>query len=909
MTSSPHHSNQHSSTPNFQDSDHPTNEPGLDRDRPETESGGPAAGSSTLRSPSGGRIEKTLPVELQNDYECLADLGGDEHVFMKRARHRKTCGEVAIKVYTSIHSFDANSLERFASLSSEDVIKCTHAASNTAAWEIQQYYPLGSLGDLAKRHGGKLPEKLTLDVIAKMADALDRIHSAGLIHGDLKPANILVRSERPLKLILGGFGLSRSLLMYQQNTAKLGTLHYAAPEVLRRQASAALDWFSLGVIVHHLYTGSHIFTNPRTKKMFDDVTIHSQLINCSYSRGEVASERWSLLFAGLLTSDPQTRWGAEQVRRWLDGGSPDVVGRDPRSKTSPNHTITPVSFIGNSYTDPGLLFREMARDWQHGVEALTKPGVSNLAKATASLPRIGPKITSTINDVRAERLDPGLALLWLQIIAQPNEVPLFRGIELSKQSVLEMCARTREGDQSAGEWLARVRLLDAMSVPASQASPSDPIYQAAKDLATWKQPFETALAHVGTTIGYSGGPRGIDVRSAVRSSPQYEGLLFAMAFADRGERLEITKQVDDLKKQAQRTPHLHQNVSRILEIAASSPGGEAVAVVALGSGLAEVAKSQAHEAALERQDIRDRWDRLALRTAAFRYGALLTTIPVLGFFFYSDFGNIWEPFRRFAAPGALAVMIATIADLVLIQFLPTKRRDGTRYPVSKLGFNPYITRLVATIVLMYEVNRRTRESFFSGYTDILEHGSAFLDFVEHVYLAVVPVACAYAIGSLIHLILMHLGGLKLNLFVKFSKHRFSTALIFAPLIAWLIMSDIQLAIAKFVDSTATPNPYNKQPWAELLQIVLPIPVVIGIWCLIAVWGLALPHVRQHLRQNQLKLLSIINWVAVGIFVVTLLAYPDYSGWIVGAGTVTLGVVFVSGVYTASHELLVGGSPK
>ncbi len=62
-------------------------------------------------------------------------------------------------------------------------------------------------------------------------------------------------------------------------------------------------------------------------------------------------------------------------------------------------------------------------------------------------------------------------------------------------------------------------------------------------------------------------------------------------------------------------------------------------------------------------------------------------------------------------------------------------------------------------------------------------------------------------------------------------------------------------------------------------------------------------------ENQLKTLNTINWVAVGVFVVTLLAYPDYSVWIVGAGAVTLGVVFVSGVYTASHELLVGGSPK
>lgn len=99
-------------------------------------------------------------------------------------------------------------------------------------------------------------------ILVRIADALAFVHAQGLVHKDLKPANIILGSEEPLKeLRLIDFGLAQSLVSEDEGT-HAGTLRYMAPEqvgFMRRGISGRSDLYSLGVIAYEMLCGQAPF--------------------------------------------------------------------------------------------------------------------------------------------------------------------------------------------------------------------------------------------------------------------------------------------------------------------------------------------------------------------------------------------------------------------------------------------------------------------------------------------------------------------------------------------------------------------------------------------------------------------------------------------------------------------------
>ncbi|HEY1620290.1 MAG TPA: protein kinase [Streptosporangiaceae bacterium] len=114
---------------------------------------------------------------------------------------------------------------------------------------------------------GPLPPARTTEIISQVAGALDAAHARGLVHRDVKPANMLMEaspdSERPDHVYLSDFGLTKASLSATGLTSSgqfLGTLDYVAPEQIEgRAVDGRTDQYALACAAFELLTGEPPF--------------------------------------------------------------------------------------------------------------------------------------------------------------------------------------------------------------------------------------------------------------------------------------------------------------------------------------------------------------------------------------------------------------------------------------------------------------------------------------------------------------------------------------------------------------------------------------------------------------------------------------------------------------------------
>ena len=128
-----------------------------------------------------------------------------------------------------------------------------------------RYVPGGDVRTMVRRDG-PLPPGRAAAVIAQVASALDAAHAAGLVHRDVKPANMLVdrRSNRSDHVYLADFGLSKKTLTASVGLTGtgqfVGTLDYSAPEQIHgRPADGRTDQYALACAAFELLTGAPPF--------------------------------------------------------------------------------------------------------------------------------------------------------------------------------------------------------------------------------------------------------------------------------------------------------------------------------------------------------------------------------------------------------------------------------------------------------------------------------------------------------------------------------------------------------------------------------------------------------------------------------------------------------------------------
>jgi len=203
-------------------------------------------------------------------YTILGRLGEGGMAVVYKGHQESLNRYVAIKVLREELARNQEFIARFrrealsaAKLDHPNILHVYDAGMAHGRYYIaMDYADGGSLKDLIRR--GPLDIEWAISITIQLAEALDYAHRQGLVHRDVKPANVLLtRDRRP---VLSDFGIAKALYEsthLTQTGASIGTPAYMSPEQLQAQAvDGRTDIYALGIVLFEMLMGWTPFNAP-----------------------------------------------------------------------------------------------------------------------------------------------------------------------------------------------------------------------------------------------------------------------------------------------------------------------------------------------------------------------------------------------------------------------------------------------------------------------------------------------------------------------------------------------------------------------------------------------------------------------------------------------------------------------
>lgn len=204
---------------------------------------------------------------VKDRYAIMRTLGAGGMGAVFLANDRKLEREVAIKVLPADLSDDDDVAERFRN-EARTVAKLDHP-NIVAIYGVEQegglhyivmkYVSGGSLDTYLQSRGGVLPIHEAVRLLAEVARGLGHAHRRGIVHRDMKPANILIDADG--RALVADFGISKAVQQVHAGVTRtgmiVGTPHYMSPEQIDGTlVDGRSDQYSLAIVAYQVLTGS-----------------------------------------------------------------------------------------------------------------------------------------------------------------------------------------------------------------------------------------------------------------------------------------------------------------------------------------------------------------------------------------------------------------------------------------------------------------------------------------------------------------------------------------------------------------------------------------------------------------------------------------------------------------------------
>jgi serine/threonine-protein kinase len=289
---------------------------------------------------------------------------------------------VAIKVLREQYASDDDFVKRF-SYEAQSAAKLSHpnivnvydfGREDHSYYIVMELVDGATLGDLMRQEG-TLPEPVALDYAIQIASGLAYAHRQGLLHRDVKPANILVTKDDVVKL--SDFGIARAVsehtLGVTQPGMVMGSVAYISPEQAQgHDIDERSDLYSVGVVLYQMLTGALPFTGDNAVAVaLKHVSADAPAID---PKAANVSPAVASIVAKLLRKDPRERFTSAtelasalrearerpNVTHAIDGAAADaptaripVVAPPPRRSIAPDRTPPPVvETFETDYVEP-----------------------------------------------------------------------------------------------------------------------------------------------------------------------------------------------------------------------------------------------------------------------------------------------------------------------------------------------------------------------------------------------------------------------------------------------------------------------------------------------------------------------------------------------------------------------------
>jgi serine/threonine-protein kinase len=251
--------------------------------------------------------------------EIIEEIGSGGMATVFKAVQRPLGRTVAIKALKPSIAVDSQFARRFereahfmASLQHENILHVHDFLKDGASMYIVMEYVQGiDLFDLLERRA-QLPVDVAAIIALQVARALDYAHFRGIVHRDVKPANIMVSRQGEVKLM--DFGIARDDTMRDltETGTGLGTPSYMSPEqILGDKLDFRSDLFSLGIVLYQMVTGQKPFVEDDSHTVMQKIRLDRYI--APRKLNPLVPRALEHIMARCMEKMPANRYGSTQA--------------------------------------------------------------------------------------------------------------------------------------------------------------------------------------------------------------------------------------------------------------------------------------------------------------------------------------------------------------------------------------------------------------------------------------------------------------------------------------------------------------------------------------------------------------------------------------------------------------------